>query len=130
MRKMAMMPEGSVTLDGGDLWFPLVKVENVFILPGIPQLFEKKFESIRGLLEGVPIELRRVYVTSYESDIAEFLNDLLVDFAELMLGSYPRLGNPEYRVLLTLESRDADYLQRALDSLLERLPDEIVHRVE
>jgi hypothetical protein len=33
-------------------------------------------------------------------------------------------------VLLTLESRDADYLARALDALLARLPAEAVHKVE
>jgi len=33
-------------------------------------------------------------------------------------------------VLLTLESRDAGYVQRALDSLLDRLPEGAVRRVE
>ena len=47
-----------------------------------------------------------------------------------MLGSYPRLREEGYRVLLTLESRDADYLSRALGSLLERLPDDFIRKVE
>jgi hypothetical protein len=33
-------------------------------------------------------------------------------------------------VLLTLESRDAGYLQSALDALLLRLPADSIHRVE
>jgi hypothetical protein len=33
-------------------------------------------------------------------------------------------------VLLTLESRDAGYLQSALDDLLNRLPEGAVHRIE
>jgi len=33
-------------------------------------------------------------------------------------------------VLLTLESRDAGYLQRALDTLLLRLPTDSIHKVE
>ena len=45
-------------------------------------------------------------------------------------GYEPRLRETDYRVLLTLESRDLDYLGRALDSLLERLPDDYVSRVE
>ena len=65
-----------------------------------------------------------------ESDIAASLHELLGEFPELMLGSYPRIGEKSYRVLLTLESRDADYLERALSSLLERLPEDAVHRVE
>jgi FAD synthetase len=130
MRKMAMVPSGATVHDTEDLWFPLLRMENVFILPGIPELFQKKFEGIRPLLKGVPFQLRRVFVTSYESEIAEHLNDLLVEFSDLMLGSYPRLGEEEYRVMVTLESRDSAYLQRALDSLIGRLPRESIHRIE
>lgn len=130
MRKMAILPEGALVQESGDLWFPLISVQNVFILPGIPDLFEKKFEAMREQLEGVPIVLRRVFVKSYESEIAVHLNELLVDFSELMLGSYPRIGDADFRVLLTLESRDKRYLDQALESLLARLPADAIHRVE
>ncbi len=130
MKKMALMPEGANVIDVSDLWFPVIVVENVHILPGIPQLFEKKFLSIRDRFAGVPIHLTRVFVTLHESDIAEDLNGLLREFSELMLGSYPRIGEPDYRVMLTLESRDPDYLKRATDSLCERLARETIFRVE
>lgn len=129
-RKMAMIPTGSQVIDAGDLWFPVVIVENVHIFPGIPKLLQKKFLSIRERFRGVPFELRRVYVKQRESDIADHLNDLLVEFPELMLGSYPRIEETEYRVLLTLESRDAAYLQRAEASLLARLSSDAIHKVE
>ena len=35
-KKMAMIPAGAQVLDSGDLWFPIVVVENVHIFPGIP----------------------------------------------------------------------------------------------
>lgn len=129
-RKMALIPEDSVLIDSGDLWFPVVVVENVHIFPGIPELLQKKFQSIRERFRGDPFHLRRVYVTLREHDIAHSLNDLLVEFPELMLGSYPRIAEEHYRVLLTLESRDDAYLERATASLLERLPSDGVHRVE
>lgn len=128
--KMAQIPSGASLLDAGDLWFPLVVVENVYILPGIPELLRKKFESARDRFRGVPFVLKRVYVTSMESEIAEVLHELLQEFPELMLGSYPRIQEESFRVMLTLESRDAGYVQRALDSLLARLPDRAVHKVE
>jgi len=130
MKKMALLPAGAVVQGTEDLWFPLIRVENVHVLPGIPELFESKFRSIRHHFGGVPIHLRRIYVTLYESDIAESLNSLLLEFAELMLGSYPRMGNPDYHVMLTLESRDSEYLQRAFDSLLSRLPEDAVFQVD
>jgi molybdenum cofactor synthesis domain-containing protein len=128
--KMAIVPAGATLLDSGDLWFPLVVVDNVYIFPGIPELLRKKFESARERFRGIPFVLKRVFVTRMESEIAEHLHELLAEFPELLLGSYPRIQEESFRVLLTLESRDAGYVQNALDSLLERLPDDAVLKVE
>jgi molybdenum cofactor synthesis domain-containing protein len=129
-RKMAQIPAGANLLDAGDLWFPLVVVGNVYIFPGIPELLRKKFESARERFRGVPFVLKRVYVRSMESEIAEDLHALLRQFPDLLLGSYPRIQEEAFRVLLTLESRDAGYVQQALDALLERLPAAAVFKVE
>jgi molybdenum cofactor synthesis domain-containing protein len=129
-RKMAMIPSGAQVIDSGDLWFPVVIVENVHIFPGIPKLLQKKFHSIKDRFRGVPFQLSRIYVTKRESDIADQLNELLVEFPDLMLGSYPKIEERDYRVLLTLESRDGDYLMRAQESLLARLTDDAVFKVE
>ena len=128
--KMAMVPEDARLIDAGDLWFPVVVVENVHVFPGIPELLRKKFESIRDRFRGVPFLLKRVYVKRRESDIAHSLNELLQEHPELMLGSYPKIGEEAFHVLLTLESRDAGYLQNALDDLLGKLPDDAIHKVE
>jgi len=128
--KMAQVPVGAALIDSGDRWFPLVVVENVYIFPGIPELLRKKFESVRDRFSGIPFVLKRVYVTLMESSIAEDLNALLGEFPDLLLGSYPRIHEESFRVMLTLESRDAGYVQRALDSLLARLPADAIHKVE
>ena len=78
----------------------------------------------------LPFVLKRVYVKRRESDIAGSLNELLQEFPELLLGSYPRIQEESFHVLLTLESRDAGYVQGALDSLLARLGPDAIHRVE
>ncbi len=130
MKKMALIPDGAAVLDVGGLWFPVVIVSNVHILPGIPELFERKFDSIRDRFAGVPFQLRKIYVRENESDIAETLNTLLEEFPKLMLGSYPRIGEDHYRVLLTLESRDPDYLKRATDTLVGRLSTDAIHKIE
>jgi len=130
MKKMAMLPSGAEVLDVGGLWFPVVVVENVHIFPGIPELFEKKFDSIRDRFSGVPFQLRKIYVRVNESDIADTLNTLLKEFPELMLGSYPRINEEFYRVMLTLESRDGGYLERATEQLRKALPDDSIHLIE
>ena len=128
--KMAKIPAGATLIDSDKLWIPLVVVENVYIFPGIPELLQKKFEGVRERFGGVPYVLRRVYVNQFEHEIADALNDLLKEFPELMLGSYPKIREETFKVLLTLESRDANYVSRALDSLLERLPPAAIYKVE
>jgi molybdenum cofactor synthesis domain-containing protein len=129
-RKMALIPRGAHLVDSGDLWFPVVIVRNVHVFPGIPDLLQRKFQSVRERFRGVPFVLRRVFVTQRESEIAAVLNALLVEYPELLLGSYPRVGEGTFHVLLTLESRDPDYVKRALDALVRQLPAEAIHRVE
>ncbi len=65
-----------------------------------------------------------------ESDIAQDLHDLLKEFPELRLGSYPRTTEGDYRTMVTLESRDVTYVNKAVDSLIDRLPAASLLRVE
>ncbi len=128
--RMARVPAGAQLLDSGDLWFPLVVVKNVYIFPGVPELLRKKFESSRERFRGVPFVLKKVFVRQRESDIAPILNELLQQFPELLLGSYPRIGQESFHVMLTLESRDPGYVQDALDTLIAKLPESAIHKVE
>jgi len=128
--KMCVLPEGARLLETPDLWFPLVQVENVYIFPGIPRLLQAKFTSLRDTFQGTPFHLRRVFMACIESDIAQELHDLLDDFPELRLGSYPKIGEEDYLTLITLESRDRAYVERAVDSLVARIAGEAVVRVE
>ena len=130
MKKMALIPDGAEVLDVGGLSFPVIVVRNVYIFPGIPELFEKKFDQLRDRFSGVPFQLSKIYVRENESDIAETLNTLLEEFPELMLGSYPKIREKDYRVLLTLESRDPDYLKRATETLVSRLGPDAIARIE
>ncbi len=128
--KMARIPSGAVLIDSGDLWFPVVVVENVYVFPGIPSLLQKKFQGVRERFRGVPFLLRRVFLTRRESEIASVLNAVLAEFPGVLMGSYPRTGGEDFYVMVTLESRDESYLKRSLDELLTRLPEGSIRRVE
>jgi molybdenum cofactor synthesis domain-containing protein len=128
--KMSEVPEGAELIYGGALAFPTLKIENVYILPGIPEILQSKFLAIRERFTADPFHLRVVYTREGEGVIAEFLNDTLKHFPLLLLGSYPRIGDPEYTVKLTLESKDQEYVDRAFRHLLEILPQGSVVRTE
>ncbi len=128
--KMAKVPEGAVLNAVGDWRFPTVQIENVYMLPGIPQLFEAKLKALSSRFATDPYHMHVIYARTGEGAIAEHLNRCLERFPQLLLGSYPYKGDPEWRVKLTLESKDADYLERAFHHLLELLPKDVVVRTE
>jgi FAD synthetase len=127
--KMAEVPEGAELVGGESLRFPTIVMRNVYVLPGVPEIFRQKFDAIRERFREAPIHLRQVFVSIGEGTLAAYLNDLLRDFPALLLGSYPEFSNPEYRVKVTLESRDPAYLEAAIGALLGRLPGDAVVKV-
>ena len=128
--KMAEVPEGSVFVAGEELIFPAVVAGNVYILPGVPEIFRRKFEALRERFRDAPFHLCSIFVNMPEGTLADHLNELLTRHPDLMLGSYPEFFNPEYKVKVTLESKDAERVARAADDLLSRLPPGALVRVE
>jgi molybdenum cofactor synthesis domain-containing protein len=128
--KLAEVVEGSELEYEGQRSFPTLRVENIYILPGIPEIFRDKVVALRARFHTDPFHLRIVYTREMESAIAASLNRVLEQFPELALGSYPKLNDPEYAVRITLESKDRDYVERALAALLAMLPPQAVVRTE
>jgi molybdenum cofactor synthesis domain-containing protein len=128
--RMAEVPEGAELVAGEQLTFPAVVARNIYVLPGVPEIFRQKFEALRERFRDSPFHLRSVFVRIPEGTLAEHLNELLRRHPDLLLGSYPEFLNPEYKVKVTLESKDAKYVEQALDEFLERLPADAVVRVE
>ncbi len=128
--KMAEAPEGAVLIAAGDLRFPTIQLENVYILPGIPQIFEAKLKALAPRFATDPYFLKTIYSNASEGVLAEHLNACLRQYPELLLGSYPKIGADSYRVKLTLESKDRDYLERAFAHLMGLLPAEVVVKTE
>jgi molybdopterin-biosynthesis enzyme MoeA-like protein len=128
--KMAEVPEGAELLAGDSLIFPAVVMGNVYILPGVPEIFRQKFDAIKERFRGQPFHLRSVFVRIGEGTLADFLNDLLKAYPLLLLGSYPEFSHPDYKVKVTLESKDRQYLEQALAEFVARLPRDAVVRVE
>jgi FAD synthetase len=128
--RMANVPEGAELLATDALFAPVIKIYNVFIFPGIPKILHERFDGIKEMFRDAPYLLKMVFVKYGEGVIAEHMNSLLTKYPELLLGSYPVLDIPEYKVKVTLESKDASYLDAALQTFLNSLPEGAVHRIE
>jgi FAD synthetase len=119
--RMADVPEGTRLVGGKGMWFPVIAVENVYIFPGVPEILQKKFEHIKETFREAPFHLREVFLKADEGQIAAALHRVVADFPELLLGSYPYFDNRPYSIKLTLESKDAVYVDQAHRELLQEL---------
>lgn len=129
--------------------WPVLQCSNIFILPGVPQFFQKKVEHVAKYLS---TELERsvafkVVLSIDEDAIVPILNSVVERNPLVSFGSYPFVDHPEYKTVVTLEgkrnlcelddsSHDRDnidmdiHVKVALSDLVHALPDESVLRVE
>jgi molybdenum cofactor synthesis domain-containing protein len=128
--RMADVPEGAELLETEEMRWPLLKVRNVFILPGVPELFRKKFMAIRERFRVAPFFARAFYTLQEEFDIAEGLRALADAHPQVAIGSYPSFSSPDYRVKVTLESKDGAALESAAEGLTAILDHEKFVRSE
>jgi molybdenum cofactor synthesis domain-containing protein len=128
--RMADVPEGARLLFGHDGLLPLVAFRNIYLLPGIPQLFAAKLKALRDELHGCRPTLHNLYLTSDESRIAPCLAQVDGEFEDVKIGSYPTFGQADYRLWVTIEGMDPERVERARRRLLEIIPTAEVIRSE
>ncbi|MGH9940287.1 MAG: competence/damage-inducible protein A, partial [Blastocatellia bacterium] len=116
--RMADVPEGAELLIPEETRWPMLAVKNVFILPGVPELFRKKFLAIRERFRVAPFFARAIYTLQEEFDIAEGLRTVAGAHPQVAIGSYPSFSSAEYRVKVTLESKDGGALEAAANELI------------
>ncbi len=120
--RMALLPAGAeVDLSGS---FPQVRVRNVWVFPGVPQLLRSKFDVVAPQLGGVPMHCSGVYCSLRESAVARRLEAIVTACPAVEVGSYPQWRDEGYRLLITLESLDRDAVSLARTQLLESLEPE------
>jgi molybdenum cofactor synthesis domain-containing protein len=89
-RKMAYIPKGSILLENSISLAPGFKIENVFVLAGIPSIAKVMFfAAIPHLKKGKPILSLSHDFYLKEGDFSLVLANIAKDFSDLSIGSYP-----------------------------------------
>ncbi|HUH01298.1 MAG TPA: molybdopterin-binding protein [Kofleriaceae bacterium] len=123
--RLAHVPEGCELVGDDERW-PVVRYRNVFVLPGVPALFKRKFLSIKSLLGGAPRTERRLYCLGDEGVLAPHLELVVGEFTDVKLGSYPRFHETTFKVILTLEGADETRVEAAWTRLRALLAELVV----
>lgn len=124
--RLADVPRGAELVYGKDQVWPCVCMKNVYILPGVPQLFRRKFVDIRDRFRTAPVTVARVYVDADEGAIAGDLDAVVAAHGAVKIGSYPRFSERDFKVLITLEGRESGEVTGAFDLLVARLGARVV----
>ena len=121
--KMARIPRGAELVDNSVSNAPGFKIENVFVLAGIPSIARAMFASAVPLLvRGSPILSASVDAYLREGDFAEALERIQQRHPAVEIGSYP--FNRDGRLGATLVARGTDR------ALLAKVADEIAAAIE
>jgi molybdopterin-biosynthesis enzyme MoeA-like protein len=106
-------------------------MNNVWILPGIPDLFRLKLLTARAWLKGpTPFVSRALFLRIEEPLLKPELDAVVARHPSVEIGSYPKWFDPTYRTQITFDSETAEAAEAALQDLKSLVSESDVVRVE
>jgi molybdenum cofactor synthesis domain-containing protein len=117
--KMAETPEGAELIDNPVSVAPGFRVENVYVLAGIPQIVRAMFNGIRPTLRGgAPVRSRSITTYAPEGEIAAPLEAIQHRHPDVDIGSYPFQRIGRFGTTLVFRGTDPARIDAAAGELL------------
>lgn len=122
--RMARIPVGGELIDNPVSVAPGFRIDNVFVMAGVPRIMQKMFDSILpSLRKGPAIESISVTCNLGEGTLAAPLRKLQDQYPMLDIGSYPGKFEGEPRVMLVARGTDSDALALVKQALTQMIPE-------
>jgi molybdenum cofactor synthesis domain-containing protein len=122
--RMALVPAGSVLAATAEIQWPTPVMHNVWILPGVPEIFRMKLAVVRERLTGPePFVSRAVFTKLDEADLRPLLDRVVADHPRVEVGSYPKWFDPSYKTKITFDGRNQAEVEAAAQSFIASLPE-------
>jgi molybdenum cofactor synthesis domain-containing protein len=122
--RMALVPEGAALEATREITWPTIRVRNVWLLPGIPEVFRAKLPVALAHLEGgTAFVSHAVYVKMDEGELRPLLDHVVRAFPDVSVGSYPKWVDPAYKTKITFDAQDGARVLAARDAFVSLLPD-------
>jgi len=118
--KMADIPEGASLINNPVSRAPGFKIGNVYVLAGVPKIFQAMVDGLKGELKGgPPILSETVSCNLPEGRIAAGLAAIQSHYGEVEIGSYPYFRAGQFGTSLVLRSCDQAALSKATAEVAE-----------
>ena len=112
--RMARVPQGATLIENAVSKAPGFRIENVFVMAGVPKVMNAMMEAIAPTLDkGIPMQSRTVALQGGEGDVAKPLGEIQSRYADVFIGSYPFEGATGFATNLVVRSRNPDALAKA-----------------
>lgn len=120
--RMARVPAGADLIPNHMSGAPGIKVDNVFMMAGVPHICAQMLDSLTGTLEGgAPLLTETIGFWGAESEAADLLREIEKAHARCQIGSYPFFREGRTGANFVIRSTDADELRSCADTLCEAL---------
>jgi len=120
--RMARVPQGAELIVNAASGAPGVRMENVFILAGVPYIAATMLDALTGKLEGGrPVVSVTVGARAAESDVADMLRETEEANPGVAIGSYPFFKDGGHGANFVIRSEDAELAERTGEQLAARL---------
>ena len=120
--RMARVPEGAELIPNSSSGAPGVKMDNVYILAGVPQIAASMIESLTGKLAGgKPVVSVTIGARAAESDVADMLRETEAENPGVAIGSYPFFRDGRHGANFVIRSEDGELARRTGEILSSRL---------
>ncbi|MDX2073066.1 MAG: competence/damage-inducible protein A [Alphaproteobacteria bacterium] len=117
--KMADIPEGATLIHNPVSAAPGYKMDNVYVMAGVPRIMQAMFDNIKHTLAGgAPMLSVTVAAFVTEGTIAEALGKIQTQFPTVEIGSYPFVRHQKLGTSLVARSTDAETLAECKHCLI------------
>ena len=111
--KMTLLPKGAELVENPVTKAPGFKMENVFVMAGIPSIMQGMLEGAKAFLKiGNKMTSKSIDVFMPESYVAEELSKMQDNYPEVEIGSYPFNKEGQFGTSLVMRSANLDTLER------------------
>jgi molybdenum cofactor synthesis domain-containing protein len=129
--QMALVPEGATLEASEEIRWPTIRVENVWLMPGVPEIFRMKLPVVARIIgSAARFVSHAVFTKMDEGDLKPLLDAIVALFPDVDVGSYPKWQDPTYRTKLTFDGRDEARVDAARDAFVALLPEGEPQRIE
>jgi molybdopterin-biosynthesis enzyme MoeA-like protein len=120
--RMARVPEGAELIPNPTSGAPGVRMGNVYILAGVPNIARSMLDGLEGKLEGgTPIVSVTVRAHVAESDVALLLKEVQDEHPGVSIGSYPFYGGGKFGADFVIRSENGELAESCARVLRDRL---------